>query len=274
MELLPHFCPIRDWALHRDPIFLAVRPCKGGTARYYLNLRVHSGKTLAANSKNQDRVCATICLSLFLQSQPTTMKITRRVLLISGIIITFIGIAFYFHWFEQPVFKLIAYLLRHPAKSSWPLRFHQFGIAFLGLGPFLVVISLLISAWSKFKPSLLSINRAFQAWLDHNLGKFLDYRSQEQPVKFSWPSIKWLDWIILAAFLIYASLLFIGEIQGNFPNFLVSGDSGNTASFAAGFDHPTLFKGDMLLNQTSNIAVYSTFNVYFMRWLAPYVGSY
>ena len=202
------------------------------------------------------------------------MKITRRVLLISGIIITFIGIAFYFHWFEQPVFKLIAYLLRHPAKSSWPLRFHQFGIAFLGLGPFLVVISLLISAWSKFKPSLLSINRAFQAWLDHNLGKFLDYRSQEQPVKFSWPSIKWLDWIILAAFLIYASLLFIGEIQGNFPNFLVSGDSGNTASFAAGFDHPTLFKGDMLLNQTSNIAVYSTFNVYFMRWLAPYVGSY
>jgi hypothetical protein len=202
------------------------------------------------------------------------MKITRRILVISGSLITLAGVLLSLHWFDRPIFNLLAILLRHPEKSSWPLRLHQASIALLALGLFSIAVSFVLPAWPGFRQAAMDQFRRFQAWQEHQIGKWIDYKSQAQPVKFKWPVLRWLDWVILSVFLIYSLLLFIGKIQGNFPNFLLSGDAGNTASFAAGFDHPTWFKGDMLLNQTGNIAVYSTFNVYFMRWLAPYLGGY
>ena len=58
-------------------------------------------------------------------------------------LITLVGTAFYFHWFEQPLFKLVTRLLHHSAKPSWQLRLHQAGIGLIGLGIFLAAAALI-----------------------------------------------------------------------------------------------------------------------------------
>jgi hypothetical protein len=202
------------------------------------------------------------------------MKSPRRILLISGSVAALAGVVFYLGWFEQALFALAALLVRHSAKPSWPLRLHQAGMALFGLGLALLVAGWALPHWQGFKPRLLRLGRRFGDWRERRVGQWIAYERPPQPVKFSWPAFHRVDWIIVGLFLVYSLLIFTGQIQGNFPNFLLSGDAGNTASFAAGFDHPDLFRPDMLLGQTSNFAIYSTFNVYFMRWLAPSVGSY
>lgn len=196
-------------------------------------------------------------------------KVTRKVLIGLGILTILVGLALLFNLIDQPVSDLLAFILRRPAKPSWPLRFHQAGIGVCMLGGLTLLLIPIFTIISK----LISMIQAFDQWLDRKVGKLLP--SHAHPAQADrWPTFNRLDWVILSVFLIYALLLFLGTLQDNYPNMLLKGDAGNTASFAAGFDHPELFQGDMLLNDPKNIMVYSTFNVFFMRLLFPLLKSY
>lgn len=196
-------------------------------------------------------------------------KVTRIVLTGLGVFMILIGLALVFNLIDQPVSDFLSFILRRPAKPSWPLRFHQVGMGICILGSITLLLIPIIPMISK----LMAMIQAFDLWLDQKIGKLPP--SGVRPAQADrWPTFSRLDGLILSLFLIYALLLFLGVIQDNYPNMLLKGDAGNTASFAAGFDHPELFQGDMLLNDPKNIMVYSTFNVFFMRLLFPLLKSY
>jgi len=83
------------------------------------------------------------------------MKIPRRILLISGSMLALSGAVFFLHWLDRPIFDLLALLLHHPEKSSWPLRLHQFSIALFCLGLFLIACSLVLPAWPGFRQRMV-----------------------------------------------------------------------------------------------------------------------
>jgi hypothetical protein len=192
-----------------------------------------------------------------------TSKVILIILIGCSTLIILTGLALLFNLLDQPISNLTTSILHRLPEATWPFRFRQIGAAFLILGS----LSLLYFFYLANLSRIIAMDRDFKDWLDQ--------RTSTPPAQADhWPVFTPVDWVIVGFFLVYALLLFLGSIQGNYPDLLLGGDSGNTASFAAGFDHPELFRGDLLLNDSKNILVYSTFNVFFMRLLFPLVKSY
>jgi hypothetical protein len=200
-------------------------------------------------------------------------KTLRTILICAGILLLSAGAGLYFRWLDAPASALAAAIMRVPVKPSWSAYFPLAGIALFLLGLlvlfFILVQGTLARLVSWIGGKLTAFDRGVSTWV----AKLPNPGVSPAPAD-RWPKFERPDWFILAIFLVYGLLIFLGTIQGNFPYPLLGGDEGNTANFAAGFDRPDLFQGDMLLSDPRNFIVYSTFNVSFMRWLFPLVGSY
>jgi hypothetical protein len=179
--------------------------------------------------------------------------------------LVFLGILLRLGWLQTIIIQTTVAITHIPAKATWPYRLQQISLGLLVVGAVLLFFAVLVwPIWPRMRDWVI----------DHfaPLGEHAFY--SPAPVQPAWPKLNWVDWVCLACFLVYGLLLFISRIQGNFPQVMLVGDAANTASFAAGLDHPQLFAGDMVLGETRNLLVYSTFNVYFTRWLTPITGSY
>jgi hypothetical protein len=200
-------------------------------------------------------------------------KLTRIVLFGLGILLLLVGAALFLYLLDQPLSNLITAIVHRPSNSSWTLRFHAYGVYIFMLGAVLLLAAVTFTHIPKLIAFSITKMQIFNHWLDLKISKFPISESR-LALDGRWPTFNRQDGFILAFFLLYALIVFLGTIEGNFPNPLMGGDAGNTASFAAVLDHPHLFPGDLILNDASNVLIYSTFNVFFMRLLFPLLSSY
>ena len=185
----------------------------------------------------------------------------------SGIVLLLLAACLFIPAVQSALSGLFTALTGLQPQATWPYRFRQTQTVLLLFS----AAALILGFW--ILPSWNHIARlAGGLGLRRVLNRAIDL--EMRPPRAGWPKLQAIDGFALIVFGVYAALLFIGCIQGDFPIVPLGGDSANTASFAAGLDHPELFHGDMLLENPRNLFVYSTFNVYFMRWVAPLTGSY
>lgn len=203
------------------------------------------------------------------------MKFLRRMLLALSILLVLVGILIASGALSPILVQMATALLKMQPAATWPYRMVQIGVGFILVGGLLILTLMwIIPNRAKIASDVKKAISNRSQWKQIILGRFFDLEMVTVPERFTWPKFNGLDGAILLGFLTFAVLVFLGSIQGDYPYLLLGSDAGNVASYAVGFDHPEFFKGDMLLGQTQNIQVYSTFNVYFARWLYPLVGSY
>jgi hypothetical protein len=200
-------------------------------------------------------------------------KLLRIVLFGLGIMLLLVGAGLFLHGLDEPLSNLITAIVHRPPNASWTLRFHAYGPAVFILGALLILAAFTFTRIPKLIAFIITKMRIFNRWLELKISKFPVSESRLALAE-RWPAFNLQDGLILAFFLLYALIVFLGMIEGNFPNPLMGGDAGNTASFAAVLDHPHLFPGDLILNDANNVLIYSTFNVFFMRLLFPLLSSY
>ena len=82
------------------------------------------------------------------------------------------------------------------------------------------------------------------------------------------------DWLIVLIFLAFATVYFLGRLQGNYPVVILTGDGGNIASYAAALDHPSWFQNDPALGASNNIGIYATIHIPLIRALKALTGDY
>ena len=85
----------------------------------------------------------------------------------------------------------------------------------------------------------------------------------------------WLiDTVVLLVFMAFATLFHIGR-NITAPEILdLGGDAANIASFAAAWDHPELFEGDMVLGDQKNFSFYATVHIPLIRLMQRVTGNY
>jgi hypothetical protein len=85
----------------------------------------------------------------------------------------------------------------------------------------------------------------------------------------------WLiEAVVLLVFMAFAILFHVGR-NINAPEVLdLCGDAANIASFAAAWDHPELFEGDMALGDQKNFRFYATVHIPLIRLMQRVTGNY
>ncbi len=91
---------------------------------------------------------------------------------------------------------------------------------------------------------------------------------------FTSPGVNRWDGLAVLTFLAFASLYFLGRLQGNYPVVILTGDGGNIASYAAALDHPDWFQSDPALGDSNNIGIYATIHIPLIRLLNRLTGDY
>jgi hypothetical protein len=197
------------------------------------------------------------------------MRVWRIILMVLSLLLLLLAASLYFQAVQALISGLVSASTGLQAQATWPYRFRQAQTALMLLSAAAACLGgWVLPGWSRAVRLAGGLDRGVK----RIFGRAIDL--EFRPARAGWPKFQAIDWAALAVFFLYAALLFIGLIQGDFPHVPLAGDAANTASFAAGLDHPELFHGDMLLENPRNLLVYSTFNVYFMRWAAPLAGSY
>jgi hypothetical protein len=82
------------------------------------------------------------------------------------------------------------------------------------------------------------------------------------------PSKRWLpDFIFLAVFFLYSITYFMGVWNSIYPLGLITGDSGNIASFVAARLYPQVFEKDFVFNTLKNFQFYATIHIPLLAFL-------
>ena len=76
------------------------------------------------------------------------------------------------------------------------------------------------------------------------------------------------DAIAAVLFLTFSLLYFLGRLQPNYPNTILTGDGGNLVSYAVAQDRPDLFVGDPAMGETYLTAYYATIHMPLIRLLS------
>lgn len=85
----------------------------------------------------------------------------------------------------------------------------------------------------------------------------------------------WLmDLVVFLVFLAFATLFHLGRYYQAPEIFNLSSDAANIASFAAAWDHPELFEGDMILGNPKNFRFYATVHIPLVSLLQRVTGHY
>ncbi len=82
------------------------------------------------------------------------------------------------------------------------------------------------------------------------------------------------DYLITAAFAVFAILYFHDVVRGHVPYVDLKADASSLASFAAALDHPDLFAGDAILEDPQHFDYYMMIQVPVMRSLSRLFGDY
>lgn len=201
----------------------------------------------------------------------------RRYLLAIGFFLIIAGLILVSRLAEPVIFKLLSYPLHRMLTYTGARKLQILGTVLSTLGFGIVLFS-----WAYDRVGRTPVD-FFHPMLSRwflTEEELSDLRTAVNNPKNKYPASSWLarihifDWIAAAFFLVFAILFFLGRIQGNYPAVLLGGDAANIASFAAGWDHPSLFKGDALLGDLNNIRIYATVQIPLIRWLNGLVGDY
>ncbi len=212
------------------------------------------------------------------------MKPSYRRLYIAVSLILFIGGLLLVSRLAEPVlFKLLSYILQRTPTYTAGSKLQKIGVYVSSLGIVIFLVTWLSNRLAR--PFSIFIQR-----IESKLTWGEDYRSdgmatesfipQQRTAPGStnpppwWSRIKAFDGFVVIIFLLFAILFFLGRIQGNYPTVELGGDAANIASFAAGWDHPSLFQGDALLGDLNNIRIYATIHIPMLRWLNGFMGDY
>ncbi|MGC8658896.1 MAG: hypothetical protein ACP5U1_07455 [Desulfomonilaceae bacterium] len=94
------------------------------------------------------------------------------------------------------------------------------------------------------------------------------------PCKKSDIRFSWFDMIALVGFALLAISVFIGRWKGLTPFVFLSSDAGIVSSFVSAYQHPTLFKGDVLLGDFTNFRYYLAIHPLLILGLNKLIGDY
>jgi hypothetical protein len=201
------------------------------------------------------------------------MRIWRAFLVVCGVLAFALAACLFIQPVQNAVAAVFTARTGIPPQATWPYRFRQAQTLLLLASITALSLGLwLMPAWKNITKAIARRIENLDRWTARVFDGVIDL--SPRPAQAGWPKMQAIDGVVLAVFGAYAAFLLVGAIQGNFPYIPLGGDAANTASFAAGLDHPELFHGDMLLEDPRNIQVYSTFNVAFMRWITPLTGTY
>jgi hypothetical protein len=92
---------------------------------------------------------------------------------------------------------------------------------------------------------------------------------QNETIRFSW-----LDVIALCSFALFAVATFIGRWKGLTPFVFLSSDAGIVSSFVAAYQHPDLFRGDVLLGDFTNFRYYLALHPLLIFVINKLTGDY
>ncbi len=93
--------------------------------------------------------------------------------------------------------------------------------------------------------------------------------SPDASIRFSW-----LDLIALGGFALFAFATFLGRWKGLTPFVFLSSDAGIVSSFVAAYQHPDLFRGDVLLGDFTNFRYYLALHQFLIFEINKLTGDY
>ena len=86
--------------------------------------------------------------------------------------------------------------------------------------------------------------------------------------------LSWLDLIALGGFALFAISVFIGRWKGLSPFVFLSSDAGIVSSFVSAYQHPDLFRGDVLLGDFTNFRYYLAIHPLLILAIDKLTGDY
>ncbi len=87
-------------------------------------------------------------------------------------------------------------------------------------------------------------------------------------------TFSWLDAVALCGFALFAAATFLGRWKGITPFVFLSSDAGIVSSFVAAYQHPELFRGDVLLGDFTNFRYYLAIHPLLILVINKLTGDY
>ncbi len=172
----------------------------------------------------------------------------------------FIFVTFFLSW----------YISRYTGAQS-KLSFFEMVALVLPTSLLILVAGWFVSLKRQGKSIRTEIRRLWQSVV-----RFLALRPDtisEPPLPAHPSRINRWDFLVVALFLGFALLYFLGRLQSNYPIIILSGDAGNIASFAAAQAQPDLFRGDPVLGAGNLTGFYANVDIPIIKALAPLAGG-
>ncbi len=83
-----------------------------------------------------------------------------------------------------------------------------------------------------------------------------------------------IDSVVVLGFALFALAFFIVRVNAGYPLSDLRSDGANIASWAAAWDHPEFFEGDIVLSNLDNFRIYATVHIPLIRLLARVTGDF
>lgn len=133
-------------------------------------------------------------------------------------------------------------------------------------------LRLIFPQQSRLAAAMSQMGKGFDARLEKILGRFVDFKMRARTIPIS--SFNYQDAIVLFLIGLFSIAWYLQRIQTDYPYVVFGSDLANIASFAIALDHPELFRGDFLLNDTENFGIYFQLHVLLSRVLGSWVNNY
>lgn len=99
-------------------------------------------------------------------------------------------------------------------------------------------------------------------------------QSVPEPSRAGTMRFTWWDVIVLGGFAVFALATFLGRWKGVTPFVFLSSDAGIVSSFVAAYEHPDLFRGDVLLGDFTNFRYYLALHPLLIYVINNFTGDY
>ena len=99
-------------------------------------------------------------------------------------------------------------------------------------------------------------------------------KSSSEPSSAGTMRFTWWDVVVLCGFAVFAFGTFLGRWKGVTPFVFLSSDAGIVSSFVAAYEHPDLFRGDVLLGDFTNFRYYLALHPLLIYVINNFTGDY
>lgn len=204
------------------------------------------------------------------------MKKIIKIVSVFALIITIIGFFLLFRSIDESILEVLSKQFNILVKSYWVARLQKigfyctiFGIIFSLIG-YLVFINLLF-----IKTKFVLIIQKVNIWIKIILERIIRLDTKNPIVrKRNKALINYFDLVIAIGFILISLLYFFNPCQGNYHYIELSGDAATITSIAAAYDHPELFKGDLLYGDNNLYKFYSTIHIPLIRFIEKFTNNY